>query len=277
MRRRVRTTGTPSNEGYQQEAVQPGPRRWLRLLLWALPGVLVVAGFVLWPLFFDPIPLEPSSPSRQAKETSLPRHDPSLAALAIEEAFFRNRLMMAKTDSVALAIDLIDSVVTLDIKGVPVRTCKIESFSTSGALLRARRSPRLVSWLSRPFVLRRQWGAISKAPIKKVDAPKDTVEAEKLAAMMPPPDSADVAFVLAFTRNLTIKVSQAEKFSGKGHVQKAVIEALHRGTSLLEELSELPRQGRVSPPLTVSIKLSHADAKAIYRALPRHAMLAFRF
>ncbi len=277
MRRRIRTTDPLSTEDYQPEAAQPRPRLWPRLLLLALPALLVVGVFILWPLFLDPIPPDPSPPSRMAKATSPSRHDPSLADLAIEEAFFRNRLMMAKTDSVALAIDLVDSVVTLDIKGVPVRTCRIQSFSTSGALLRARRSPRLAGWLSRPFVLRREWGTIPKAPIKKVDAPKDTVEAEKLAAMTPPPDSGEVAFVLAFTRNLTVKVTQAEKLSGKGHVQKATMEAWHRGVSLLEEFSELRRQGRVSPPLAVSMKLSRADAKAIYRALPRHAMLAFRF
>jgi len=276
MRRHVRNTDEVGPEGRQPKTTSP--RRGLgRLMALFLPGLFLLVGLVIWPLFLDPLPGDVSSPSPPGRGTSVSSLNPSLVPLWIEEAFLKNRLAIAKTDSVALAIDLVDSLVTLDIKGVPVRTCKIESYSISGALSRARHSPRLAGWLSKPFVLRRQWGTIPKAPIKKVDAPKDTLEAEKLATFIPPPDSGDVAFILAFTRNLTVKVSQTEEFSGKGKALKARMNVWHQGAALLEEFSGLRRHRRVWPPLTVSMELARADAKAIYRALPHHALLAFRF
>ncbi|MCR4438987.1 MAG: hypothetical protein QHJ34_14280 [bacterium] len=240
-----------------------------------MPSLLVLVGAVLWPFLLDPLP--PESAAQASGGKNQPRPDPSLVPLLVEGAFFKNRLTIAKTDSIALSIDLVDSLVTLDIRGVPVRECKIQRYSASGALHRARRSPRLGEWLNRPFVLRKEWGTIAKAPIKKVDAPKDTVEAERLANMTPPPDSGDVAFVLEFTRHLTIKVSQAEGFSGKGRLQKFAVLAQHRLASLVEGFADFRRLRQPVPPLIARIELSRADAKAVYRALPRHALLAFRF
>ncbi|MBC7187239.1 MAG: hypothetical protein H5U38_09420 [Calditrichaeota bacterium] len=252
-------------------------RFWTRLLLFLLPSLLVFGGAVLWPVFVDPLPADSAAGQASAGGRTPLKFELSLAPLLVEEAFLKNRLTIAKTDSVALSIDLVDSLLTLDIRGVPVRECKIQRYSTSGALHRARRSPRLSGWVSRPFVLRKGWGTIVKAPIKKVDAPKDTVEAERLANMTPPPDSGDVAFILEFTRRLTVKVSQAEEFSGKGHLQKLAMLAKHRVASLAEGVTNFRRLRQPAPPLIVSIELSRADAKAVYRALPRHALLAFRF
>lgn len=253
------------------------PRFWTRLLVFLLPSLLVFGGAILWPMFVDPLPADSAAVQVSAGGKTPPKFERSLAPLLVEQAFLKNRLTIAKTDSVALSIDLVDSLLTLDIRGVPVRECKIQRYSMSGALHRARRSPRLSGWVDRPFVLRKEWGTIAKAPIKKVDAPKDTVEAEKLVNITPPPDSGDVAFTLEFTRHLTVKVSQAEEFSVKGHLQRLAVLAKHRVASLADGVANFRRLRQPARPLTVSIELSRTDAKAVYRALPRHALLAFRF
>ncbi len=275
MRRRVRDIHVTPQAMPQQG--QPLPRRvrfWPRLLLALVPALVVLGLFVIWPVSHAPLPLEAGRQSGQKAEQVA---HPSLLPLLVEEAFLKNRLTMAKTDSVALTIDLVDSVMTLDIKGVPVWKSKIERYELSGALHRARRSPRLKHWLAKPFVLQNEYGTIAKAPIKKVDAPKDTIEAEKLANMMPPPDSGDVAFVLDFSRNLTVKVCQSEKLSGEGRMQKTAVEVHQRLARLGHDLAALRRLQMPSAPLVVSLRVPRADAKAVYRALPRRALLAFRF
>lgn len=276
MRRHRRNIGQDSDHlprAGERQAVKPSVLFWVRLIVLLLPTLVVLALFVVWPAVRSPLPLERTSPAHQITG---PQPDPSLLPLLVEEAFLKNRLVIAKTDSVALSIDLVDSLLTLDIKGVPVRVCRIERYKLSGALHRARRSPRLGDWLTRPFVLQREYGTIAKAPIKKVDAPKDTIEAEKLANMTPPPDSGDVAFVLDFTRNLTVKVCQSEHLSAAGRWRKRTVEANHRLKVLLTDMAGLSRRQPPMAPLVVSITIPRADAKAVYRALPRRALLAFR-
>jgi hypothetical protein len=199
-----------------------------------------------------------------------------MASLEIDQAFWQARLQLAKGDSISLAVDLVDSVASLEVKGVPMRQCKILRYRRSGVIKRLRAQGRLQPWLSKPFVLQKELATLPKAPIRIKEAPKDTIEASESKGQDLAIEHRDAEFTLHFDRNLTLVVEQAQKPSFKGRLRKIWYD-LRRifgdAGSALQALFHLQL-----PPhrLRIEIELPREDAKAIYRALPRQAELALR-
>jgi hypothetical protein len=199
-----------------------------------------------------------------------------IAALEIDQAFFQARLQLSKKDSISLAVDLIDSVAHLEVKGVSMRRCKILRYRSSGLAKRLRSQGRLHQWLSAPFILQKEFATLPKSPIRIKEAPKDTIEANESKGEDLPIEHRDAEFTLHFDRNLTLAVEQAQppSFSGRWREMwydlRRNFDAARNAAAALVHL-QLPQHR-----LWIEIEISREDAKAIYRALPRHAGLALR-
>jgi hypothetical protein len=199
-----------------------------------------------------------------------------ILALEIEEEYWRARLQLAKSDSIGLAVDLTDSVVSLEVKGVPMRVCKIYRYKMSGATRRLRAQGRLREWISQPFILQKELATLPKAPIRIKAAPEDTIEAQKSEDDEIPLERRDVHFTLHFDRNLTIAVAQVQTPSFGGWLRK-IFYGLRRNFSAAgEALWALIRLKLPQHRIEIELELSREDAKAIYRALPPKAGLALR-
>lgn len=193
-------------------------------------------------------------------------------ALEFEQAYLLSRLDMATSDSIGLGVDLTDSVATLEIRGVPVRRCKITRFTVPGGLQRRE----AVYWLSTPFELREAAASLPKAPIRVRKAPSDTIEAKEKAEPDIPIEKRDVYFILHFDKNLSLAVAQTQPTSAIGWLHR-VGYLLERGwLPVAEDLSALAHLKRPTARVHMRLEMSREDAKAIYRALPTHANLALR-
>jgi len=203
-----------------------------------------------------------------------PYASPSVAdSLRRQAAYLQARLALAEQDVIGLSIDLADSVLQLEVRGVPLRRCPVRDYRAGRAL--ARLTTLETRILPALFTLEQATATIPREPIRVVKAPKDTVEAAARPASLLPVETRDVRFILRFAPDLMLVVTQPpSSFSEK--VRAAVFDAKVRlaeagraGSALL--------QGRLPVHMQhITLELSGEDARAVYQALPSEAKLALR-
>jgi len=196
--------------------------------------------------------------------------------LFIEKVYWENKLRLSNDDSISLSIDLVDSLVFLEMKGIILRKCKIQNYDLNWSLKYYRQHPNFLSWLKTPFILQGDSASITKIPIKVIHAPKNPIDAAKLLAKILPHEDPKVEFRLKFDRNLQFQFRQADSLelldNAETNIYFSDIMSGNKFTSIPTSMKEyFP-----SRDYQIDIILSRDDAKAIYRALPEYAQLALR-
>jgi len=216
----------------------------------------------------DSVPLEHAQATRELLERK--------NAFEIEQAFLQSRLKLAQTDSIFLVIDLVDSTVSLEIKGVELRRCKVlrSSLKAEGEFMGKIGS--LSDWLSAPFVLQQEHATIPKEPIRVKEAPKNAAEADLMPPEEVPVEDDVVSFWLYFDRNLSFSVKEIQPPSFGDRFRKVFNKVRERFHFELTELGLWLRLKTPQSQVRISLELSREDAKAVYRALPDQAGLALR-
>ena len=204
----------------------------------------------------------------------------SLKERAIElkaaEAFLLARLEMTDSDSISMAISLIDSSIALVMQGVTIYTGKIQSYKISNAFTEA--DPFVLAhWLSRPFVVDTHYASIPKVPVLYKKAPKDTIEAMSQMELDPLKDDLDpVHFSLKLDRNLILDFHQAEipekEFAHKLKAFKKQMRRIERRNTISHLLNFTP----VEFVPGIQIVLDKKAARVIYRAIPQSSLVALQ-
>jgi hypothetical protein len=218
---------------------------------------------------------QPSNDIARPKSGALERKD-QFELLRHDEAFWSARLELAKQPKFSLAVDLVDSLASLDVRGVPVRSCKILGIKTSHALPFMFQRREFRERMSKPLQIKSETATLPKEPIRITFAPKDSVEAELAAAKPIEPEQADVFFTLYFDGNLALTVRQSGEPISSGFQQRAkslMRLGFEQGKLAARSLfrTELPQH-----ELRIEVTLSREDAKALYRALGFNAKVAIR-
>jgi hypothetical protein len=180
--------------------------------------------------------------------------------LEIEYAFWKNRLVLARNESLNLITDLVDSVMILEIRGVPLRICKIHDFYINNALSDLKLNQDAIKWLSQPFELEDDWSNIPKEPIKirEINTTDSTTES---VIDFYKEDLPDIQVAFFFSRDLSIYIDHSN-------------DQYPSDSSLLELMNKkLDKKVKY----LVKLKLSALDAKAIYRGLSVKSELSFRY
>jgi hypothetical protein len=198
------------------------------------------------------------------------------AALKVDAAYWQARLKLAKSNAIQLAIDLRDSVVSLDIRGVSVHQAKIHKFKISRAVKRLQSQKRLHAWLTNGFTLQKEMATLPKAPIRIKEAPRDTIEASESSGEELEIENRDVHFTWHFDRQLTVFVEQVQMPSFTGMLSKGWYNFRRSLGGAGEAILSLAQLKIPRHRLWIELELPRDDAKAIYRALPKHAGLALR-
>jgi hypothetical protein len=215
-------------------------------------------------------------PGTEARDPAARQKNEEVSSLQRDEAFWNARLVLAKQEAIGLAVDLVDSVATLDIRGVPVRNCKIRSIEVSHAIRLLEDQSAWRSRLSRPLIVQNEEATIPKEPIRVTEAPKDTIEAMKLAARPVPSDSLDVFFTLYFDGNFALTVRQFEKPTSEGSKRHTLFRLEENTRQAKTAVMALVHSKAPQHQTRIEIAVSQEDAKAIYRALGPKAGLALR-
>ena len=151
----------------------------------------------------------------------------------------------------------------------------VSSFRMSQAIPHVARLDSLHTWLYPPFQLLSESATIPKAPIRIMDAPKDTIEAEAMAGQEIPIENNDVHFTLEFSRNLTVRIEQEQPPSSSSEFKKKFAFDMERiFAEARTTIRNLKRKNLPDHKLWIEVVVSREDAKAIYRAIPTRLQMA---
>jgi hypothetical protein len=199
-----------------------------------------------------------------------------VSSLEMERAFLKNRYALAaNSDSVYMVLNLSDSTLDLEIKGVVVRSCPVTDIRTSRNLEKIDRED-LLQWVSAPFELQHDLSTIPKIPYVIKAAPKDTLEAQAQSSKPMPVDTTSVYFTLYLNRNLVLEVEQSEPPVKEDH---KVIEEYRttKSKSLRQAAMKAVLHGRApEQDIYIRVEVDQADARAIYRGIPVNASLVLK-
>jgi len=199
-----------------------------------------------------------------------------LRQLKIDHSFYTAQIVKAKSkaDSISLTIDLVDSTVVLDLKGVPLRTCRLKSYSLHLDIFAQTDS--MENLFTKPLILQNYWASTEKIPVIEKMAPKDTVEAnQQLVEPVSPPQD-DIYAYLQYDNNFLLYIGQIESPDLKGLWNKSRMHYTYLLKELRRSVDGLINGDGVEPYNQIEVYLEQKDARAIYRSLPPNSMLTLR-
>jgi hypothetical protein len=193
-------------------------------------------------------------------------------ALLKEKAFLQSRIAMAETDSIYLTINLADSTANIEISGVVVHKAKMSYLKTSKILIKGNDNI-ILSMLSSPFTIANAYSTIQKDPVSVKVAPKDT--SEYTPSIMPDTSITEpVNYILEMTNGTRIYVYQLEKEKPGDRTNAFIFDMKDRlsNTWIAIKSVALFKVPEYHP--FIKMRLPRADAKIIYRALPKNGQIA---
>jgi len=191
------------------------------------------------------------------------------------EVLLHSRLELASEDSMYLVLDLVNNTVILEMKGVMLHETHILKSSVSNSI-KMYHTEALLNWMAEPFMLKRVDATIPKIEYVEKIAPKDTIEANKIAVEPAAAKLGDVYIVMDFDRNLRLVISQSEK---PDEVGKKIITAMRRKYQEVEvrrSIQSLVKFNRQPAMPQISIVIPKSDATIFYKALPVRPKMIIR-
>jgi len=186
-------------------------------------------------------------------------------------AFLEARHTMSKVDSISLAVNLNDTIATLEMGGVVVFEALLEGFRVS-PLLRALKPEALSNLLRSPARVVSYHATIDKEPITVKQAPRDTTEAALDDDELPVVTRQAAFFTLHLDSGIRIVVMPHEE----GGFDRFVYIARQNLYLFKQRLSVLFKGSLPEYVPIIMIEVSADDAKTLFRALPEHAQVALK-
>jgi hypothetical protein len=184
-----------------------------------------------------------------------------------DKAFLQSRVAMAETDSIYLTINLADSSANIEISGVVVYTSRMHHINASRMLRKGDQNV-ILSMLSSPLSIARDYSTIKKEPVMIKMAPKDTSEYKP--DIMPDTSLTEpVSFILEMTNGTRIYVYQEEMEKFRDRMSCFLFDLNDRIRNTWNAIKSIMVLKVPEYYPFIKIRIARADAKIIYRALPR--------
>jgi len=197
--------------------------------------------------------------------------DSTYLKLLRKRAFLQSRNVMAATDSIYLTVDLADSSANLEISGVVVHRSKMSKIETSSMFLHGDENI-ILNLLATPFSIESSFSTILKDPVMIKMAPKDTSEYKP--DIMPDTSITEpVNYILEMTNGTRIFVYQAETDSSIFRKSQFRFDLKFRLADTREALKSVARFKVPEYHPFIKIRLPRADAKILYRAVPKYGQV----
>jgi hypothetical protein len=188
-----------------------------------------------------------------------------------EKAFLQSKIALAESDSIYLTLNLADSTANLEIYGVVVHSAKIKDLKMSN-ILKKGNDYVISSFLSTPFTIESSISTIKKDPLMIKMAPKDTSEYKP--DIMPDTSLTEpVNYRLEMTDGTRIYFYQEENEYSADRMNLFRFNFRDRFHEAWNSLKCVAVFKIPEYHLFIRIKVPRADAKIIYRALPRNGQI----
>jgi hypothetical protein len=197
--------------------------------------------------------------------------DSSFVSVNREKAWYQARIVMAESDSICLAVNLSDSTAILEITGVNVHKAKITGMSVS-KIFRKADEYSVSTMLSVPFTISKDYATIRKEPVMLKMAPKDTSE-YKPDILPDTTNSEAVNCMLEMENGIRLYLYQDVEDEG-GRLNLFFFDLNDRLRNIRDNLKSIIRLKVPEYHPAIRIRLAKADARIIYRALPKNGQVA---
>lgn len=198
--------------------------------------------------------------------------DSAYMALLKERSYLQARTSMAETDSVYMTVNLSDSTANLEISGVTVHSVRISSYRVSG-MLRRTDDYAISSMLAQPMNIVSDLASIKKEPLMIKMAPKDTSEFKPDVI----PDTSDyepVNYILEMDNGIRIYVYQNTDTIRSNSRQLFYFDLSDRLRTTWRYIKSVAVLSVPEYHPFIKMRMPKADAKILYRAVPRKGQVA---
>jgi hypothetical protein len=197
--------------------------------------------------------------------------DSTYLKLLKEKAFLQSRMIMAETDSIYLTLNLSDSTANLEISGVSVHQTKFSEMEASKIFLKGDENL-ILSLMASPFTIAKDWATIKKEPVMIKMAPKDTSEYKP--DMVPDTSLTEpVNYILEMTDGTRIYICQEENDKREDRKSQFRFDLNYRLRDAWSCMKSIVRFRIPVYHLYIKMYLPRADAKIIYRAIPKYGQV----
>jgi len=197
-------------------------------------------------------------------------YDSSFYALKKEEAFLKSKLAKSDLDSISLSINVPDSLLSLEIKGIAIYNIKIDRIKLS-PIFNSLDKDAILHCFSLPFKINSQYATVVKEPIVIKQAPKDTIEANQAAPNIDTLKPKMVAYYFCLDKDIILDIRQSEKTELIPYYKYLLRYNYWNTARQLKEVSNF-RLPDYTP--WIQIEINCKDALALYRALPNSAIIS---
>jgi hypothetical protein len=191
-----------------------------------------------------------------------------------EKSFLQSRTTLAQQDSIYLVIDLSEGISRLEISGVTIYKTKIHDYQIS-SVLREGDKNLLYTLFSSPLTIQNANSTIRKEPLMIKTAPKDTSEYEPDII----PDTSltePVNYILEMNNKIRIYVMQEENQSKSDKRSNIEFDLRDRLKFSMNNVKDALKFKVPEYYPYIKIRIPKADARIIYRAIPRNGQVAIR-
>jgi hypothetical protein len=208
-----------------------------------------------------------------ASEKPLQGNDvPDIFQLRKQNAFVLSKLALAKGDSVSLVVNLPDSMVTLDLKGVSIHFAKIVKYDVS-AVFNALSPDAMLNLMGKPLKVQNHYSTIVKEQRIVRMAPKDTIEAANTTVVQDTTDLRPSYYYLGLDHGIEITVTH-EHNEDYSYMPLVIGQKRKIFGATLDSMKRMKLPGFVP---AIRIELHKSDAKTIFKALPDEALVVIRY
>jgi hypothetical protein len=191
-----------------------------------------------------------------------------------EKSFLQSRTTLAQQDSIYLVIDLSEGTSNLEIGGVTIYKAKIHDYEISSVLREGDRNF-LYNLFSAPLTIQSANSTIRKEPLMIKIAPKDTSEYQP--DIIPDTSKTEpVNYILETNNKIRIYVMQEENLTKVDKRSNFEFDLRDRLKISMNNLKDAMKFKVPEYYPYIRIRIPKADAKIIYRAIPRNGQIAIR-
>ena len=207
----------------------------------------------------------------QADSLYLVSPDQEMFSLVSEKAYLEARLGMSEHDSIGIVINLADSTVSLEMRGVRIHSSKASGIKNSKMLL----SMNPVQYdmvFNHPLEITKQHASIVKEPVTVIDAPRDTLDASENLFMPDTSIKRSVNAAFRLERGITVRLID-EKSTG---TKRFLNDAGHRCATVARNMASVFSLRIPGYRPEIIIYLPRSEIRTIYRALPANAEMVMK-
>lgn len=257
---------------------KPKKRGFFRTVFMIVIPSLIIVVLLIYMVFFS---LSVSTKVSEWKSAygdgkEIPARSPEEWELVRDKAFLTARIALAANDSIGMTINLQDSLVQLETKGVILKQIHFDEAEVS-RFFKALDPSSFVASFSKPFKITGLGGTIVKEPITVKKAPKDSIEAAQNVEKI---DTSNVEFVewhLELNNAFVISLVQSDR--ALGNIDWPALKyRLHRYyNTLVRNTRDIIHLRKPAYYPEITIYIPRNEAKSFYRGLSVKGGVVLRF